>query len=34
MEMDFDIDKEMEHRLKWNWCAKWKMVRLLIKLLT
>ena len=31
MEKDFDIDKEMEHRLKWNWCAKWKMVRLLKK---
>ena len=31
MEMDFDIDKEMELRLKWNWCAKWKMVRLLKK---
>lgn len=26
-----DIDRDMEHRLKWNWCAKWKMVRLLKK---
>lgn len=32
-EVDFDIDKEMEHRLRWRWFSKWRMLRQIRKVI-
>lgn len=32
-EVAFDIDKEMEHRLKWRWFSKWQMLRQIKKVI-
>ena len=31
MANEFDIDNEVEHRLKWNWLVKWRMISMLNK---